>query len=149
MSTTSARRRIIRSLLADHDIESQAGLVGLLAQRGFDVTQATVSRDLSNIGARKAGEYYSLSGSSEHDAAVMALAAIIDAFVSSIEASGNVVVLKTPPGAAQVVAAAFDRADPDGMAGCVAGDDTVMIVVSERASGRGFADRLHDLGASV
>lgn len=149
MSTTSARRRIIRSLLADHAIRSQAEIVDLLADRGFVVTQATVSRDLSSIGAHKDGAEYRLGGGNEGDGAIGALAGVIDAFVLSIEASANIVVCKTPPGAAQVVAAALDRAALDRMAGCVAGDDTVMIVVGERASGRSFADDLQELGASV
>lgn len=113
------------------------------------MTQATVSRDLANIGAIKDEDFYVLNGGDQHDGAELALAGIIDAFVQSIESSGNLVVLKTPPGAAQVVAAALDRVSYDGMAGCVAGDDTVIVVVSERASGRGFADQLQALGASV
>lgn len=149
MSTTSARRRIIRSLLSEHSIQSQSEIVELLSDRGFEVTQATVSRDLSSIGARKDGTEYRLAGDELDTGALGALSGVIDAFVESIEASSNIVVLKTPPGAAQVVAAALDRAALDGMAGCVAGDDTVMIVVGERASGRAFADQLHELGAGV
>ena len=149
MSTTSARRRIIRSLLADHVIRSQAEIVELLSARGFAVTQATVSRDLSSIGAQKEGTEYRLGAGSADDGAIGALAGVIDAFVLSIEPSSNLVVCKTPPGAAQVVAAALDRAALEGMAGCVAGDDTVVVVVSERASGRTFAESLQELGASV
>jgi transcriptional regulator of arginine metabolism len=149
MSTSSARRRLIRSLLTDNQVASQADIVDFLSDRGFRVTQATVSRDLAGIGATKNGDHYVLGGADQHDGAEMALAGIIDAFVDSIEASGNLVVLKTPPGAAQVVAAALDRVAYDVMAGCVAGDDTVIIVVGERGSGRGFAEQLQDLGASV
>ncbi|CAN5836615.1 arginine repressor [soil metagenome] len=147
MSSTAARRRIIRSLLADNAVESQSRLVELLAERGFDVTQATVSRDLTSIGAHKVGAAYAIGPTADMDGAGEALAGIIDAFVVSIESSANIVVLKTPPGAAQVVAAALDRVSPQEMSGCVAGDDTVMVVVSERASGAGFAAMLHDLGA--
>lgn len=149
MSSSSARRRIIRSLLTDHEIGSQNDIVELLADKGFEVTQATVSRDLASIGARKEGEHYVLGGNPEHDGAELALAGIIDAFVTSIEPSGNLVVLKTPPGAAQVVAAALDRVGYPEMAGCVAGDDTVIVVVGERIAGRLFAQNLQDLGASV
>lgn len=149
MSTSSARRRIIRSILTDQKIASQNDIVDLLAERGFDVTQATVSRDLASIGARKDGDRYVLGAGSDHNGAVLALAGIIDAFVTSIEPSGNLVVLKTPPGAAQVVAAALDRASYEEMAGCVAGDDTVIAVVSERGDGRQFARTLQDLGAGL
>ncbi len=149
MSTSSARRRIIRSLLTDQAISSQNDIVDLLAQRGFEVTQATVSRDLASIGAHKDGDQYVLGADPGHNGAILALAGIIDAFVTSIQASGNLVVLKTPPGAAQVVAAALDRVSYAEMAGCVAGDDTVIVVVSERGNGRDFAQTLQDLGADA
>lgn len=149
MTTTSARRRIIRSLLNEKSVASQNDIVDLLAERGFDVTQATVSRDLASIGARKDDDGYVLGGEPLRDGAELALAGTIDAFVTSIEPSRNLVVLKTPPGAAQVVAAALDQASPAAMAGCVAGDDTVIVVVGEKASGRAFANQLQELGAGV
>lgn len=149
MSSSFARRRLIRSLLTDQRIASQGDIVAYLAESGFIVTQATVSRDLASIGARKDGDHYLLGGADDIDGAGDALAGIIDAFVLSIEASGNLVVLKTPPGAAQVVAAALDRVSYDSVAGCVAGDDTVIVVVSERGSGDGFARQLHELGANA
>lgn len=135
--------------MTDHAIASQNDIVERLAQQGFDVTQATVSRDLASIGARKEDDRYVIGGNADHDGAVLALAGIIDAFVTHIEPSGNLVVLKTPPGAAQVVAAALDRAAYEEMAGCVAGDDTVMVVVGERGSGRKFSQTLQDLGAGA
>lgn len=149
MSTSSARRRIIRSLLTDHEVASQNDIVDLLSQQGFEVTQATVSRDLASIGAHKDGNRYVLGAGPNHNGGELALAGIIDAFVTSIEPSGNLVILKTPPAAAQVVAAALDRVSYEEMAGCVAGDDTVLIVVSERARGRDFAQKLQQLGADV
>lgn len=148
MSTSSARRRIIRSLLTDREVTSQNDIVRLLADQGFQVTQATISRDLASIGARKDGDRYVVDGGADHDGAELALAGIIDAFVASIEPSGNLVVLKTPPGAAQMVAAALDRVSYPDVAGCVAGDDTVLVVVSERASGRAVAGHLQQLGAT-
>ena len=113
------------------------------------MTQATISRDLSSLGAHKDGNHYVLGRGPDHKASELALAGTIDAFVVSIESSGNIVVMKTPPGAAQVVAAALDRATFTEVAGCVAGDDTVMVVVSENVTGRQFAEKLQDLGASV
>ena len=136
-------------MLTDHAVASQNDLVDMLAEQGFEVTQATISRDLTAIGARKEGDRYVLGGIPEHDGAEHALAGIIDAFVISIEPSANLVVLRTPPGAAQVVAAAIDRVDYTEVAGCVAGDDTVLVVVSENATGRQLAQTLQVLGASV
>lgn len=149
MPSSSARQRVIRSILADGEIRSQNDIVDRLAEKGFSVTQATVSRDLASIGARKQGNRYRLGSGDDQDGAELALAGVVDAFVTMVEPSGNLVVLKTPPGAAQVVAAALDRVSYADMAGCVAGDDTVLVVVSEQGSGREFADRLQELGARV
>ena len=149
MSTTAARRRIIRSLILEHSIGSQAELVEILGEKGHEVTQATVSRDLHVIGAVKHdGDHYVLGGRSDPDEAIAYLARTVDEFVESIQASGNLVVLRTPPGAAQVVAAAIDGARLPEVVGTVAGDDTILVIASERASGRGLASRLEDTGAN-
>src|SRR5688572_30331735 len=75
MPSSSARQRIIRSILADGEIRSQNDIVDLLAEKGFTVTQATVSRDLASIGARKDGSRYVLhSGDDDQDGAELALA---------------------------------------------------------------------------
>lgn len=148
MSATSARRRLIRSIISERPVSSQAELVGLLAQRGHEVTQATVSRDLSEIGAVKIGpEGYQVGVADEPDEAVLALSRSLDEFVESIASSGKLVVLRTPPGAAQVVAAAIDRAGLDGVIGTVAGDDTILVVASEQSSGRGIQHKLEEIGA--
>lgn len=150
MSTAAARRRLVRSLITSSAIGSQAELVTLLASEGHDVTQATVSRDLQVIGATKAdGERYVLSGEPDPEEAVRHLARSIDEFVESIRSSGSMVVLKTPPGAAQVVAAAIDNAPVDGVLGTVAGDDTIVVVATEAVTGAGVAAILEEIGATA
>ena len=150
MSTSAARRRVIRSLIVDRPVTSQSELVDLLGSRGYVVTQATVSRDLQTIGAVKAdGDRYVLGERMDPDEARAALARIIDEFVESMVPSGNLVVLHTPPGAAQVVAAAIDNAHLDGVLGTVAGDDTILVVAGEQVAGGGVAAELERIGAEA
>jgi transcriptional regulator of arginine metabolism len=145
MSTTAARRRLVRSLLADTRVESQQALVDLLAEHGHAITQATASRDLQAVGAVKNGDGYVISDDRHLHAT--ALAEAIDGFAESIIASGNLVVVQTPPGAAHLLAAAIDASEVDGVIGTVAGDDTVLIVASERVGGARVATELERRGA--
>ncbi|HEY7704633.1 MAG TPA: hypothetical protein VID03_07370 [Acidimicrobiia bacterium] len=140
------RRRAIRSLIQERKVSSQAELVDQLRQQGYVVTQATVSRDLAAIGARKLGSQYRLNGTVAGAAGL--LTQVIGDFVQSIAASGNLVVMKTPPGAAQVVAAAVDAAGLQGVLGTVAGDDTVLVIGSEQTSGRGLKHKLEEIGTA-
>jgi len=145
MSSTAARRRLIRSIINDRSVSSQADLVALLANSGVKVTQATVSRDLAEIGATKRQDgRYQLGEVTEAADAVLIKA--FEEFVESISSSGTLVVIKTPPGAAQVVAAAIDGAGIDGVIGTVAGDDTIIVVASEQATGRGVKHKLEKIG---
>ncbi len=149
---TAARRRTIRNLVERRTITRQSELVDMLAADGYPVTQATVSRDLAAIGAvrERAGDgavRYVIpppgSGSEELDALARALAD----FVEAITPSGNLVVLRTPPGAAQVVAGAIDRAGIDTVLGTVAGDDTVLAVAADQSGGWRLAKELEQMGA--
>lgn len=145
MSTTAARRRLIRTLIREQPVDSQHALVGLLADHGFAVTQATVSRDLQALGAAKDGDGYVIADERHHQAT--ALAHAIDEFAEAIVTSGNVVVVKTPPGAAHLLAASIDAADLDGLIGTVAGDDTILIVASEHIGAPRLAKELERIGA--
>lgn len=150
MSTAAARRRLVRRLVVSQAVESQAEIVDFLATEGHDVTQATVSRDLQVIGASKGdGDQYVLRDGPDPEEALRHLARSIDEFVESITASGAIVVLRTPPGAAQVVAAAIDNAGIDGVLGTVAGDDTIFVAASEDLAGSGIASRLEQIGATA
>jgi transcriptional regulator of arginine metabolism len=125
-----ARREVIRKLLRSHLIGTQEELRGKLKREGFDVTQATLSRDLGRLRARRVqlpegGTAYELD-----EARVVAPADSLRALgpmVSSIEEGDAMVVLRTAPGAASVVAAALDASRPEGALGTLAGDDTVFI----------------------
>jgi transcriptional regulator of arginine metabolism len=153
MPGTAARHRAVRSILVRHVVSSQGDLVAHLAADGFDVTQATVSRDLQTLGAVKARDgdghlrYVLAEGLAPADESQETLGRAISEFVESIVPSGNLVVVKTPPGAAHVVAAAVDGSGLDGVLGTVAGDDTLMIVADETVGGRAVADELERIGA--
>jgi len=129
-------------------MSSQAQLVGVLAQEGFEVTQATVSRDLKALGASKVrgtdGSFsYALGVNQGED---VDLGRTLAEFAGEISWSGNLVVIKTPPGAAQVVAGAIDRSTLDHVLGTVAGDDTVL-VVADGTGGNRLSTVLERIGA--
>lgn len=148
MSTTAARRRAIRNLILDQAVTSQAELVELLEARGMSVTQATVSRDLAVIGATKANDdHYRIGERGDPDEALAYLGRTIDEFVESIQSSGNTVVLKTPPGAAQVVASAIDGAALADVLGSVGGDDTILVISTHADGGTALARRFEQIGA--
>ena len=137
MSKTQRQHRIAK-LLADHAVTSQAQLVELLADAGIAATQATVSRDLEDLGAIKVrvpgGEtVYAIPELSHSQLAPEDhVRRVLSEWVVDVVASGDLVVLRTPPGSAHVVASALDRAGIDGIIGTVAGDDTLLVVAAER-----------------
>lgn len=137
-SEAMARRRVVSRLVATGSIGSQAELQTRLAEVGHPVTQATVSRDLVAIGARKArngrgaGTYR--IAAADRDPARVALAQAVDEFVDLVAVSGTLVVVTVPPGAAHLVAGRIDAADIDGVLGTVAGDDTLLVVTREEAA---------------
>jgi len=139
--SASARRLLLRSLLTARRVASQAELLDLLGGHGYRVTQTTVSRDLTFLGARRLQDEggvirYALpeqqvppgSGRSE-------LTHRLREFVIGLDRTGSLVVLRTPPGAAGPVASALDRAPNDGILGTVAGDDTVLVITRSAQCG--------------
>ncbi len=148
-----SRRLALRNILSRQTISSQARLAELLKTRGFNVTQATVSRDLRAVGAVKTRTAdgtlrYVWEPDSGFDQ-TQALASTLQTYLISIQTSGNLVVAMTPPGAAQVVAAAVDRAELEGILGTVAGDDTVLVVASEETGGSEVEQLLKKIGEGI
>ncbi len=150
MSKTRRQHRVAR-LLESHAVTSQAQLVDLLAVDGIVATQATVSRDLEDLGAVKVrmpgGEtvYAVPQLPKDQPAPEDHLRRVLGDWVGDIAHSANLVVLRTPPGSAHVVGSALDRSGLEGILGTVAGDDTVIVVASERVGGAGVARRLSEL----
>ena len=145
------RQHRIAKLLEEHSVVSQAQLVELLAADGVVATQATVSRDLEDMGAVKVrvpgGEtvYAVPELPKDQVAPEDHLRRVMGEWVVEVSQSANLVVLRTPPGSAHVVASALDRTGVDGVLGTVAGDDTLIVVASERVGGTKVAKRLSAL----
>ena len=150
MSKHQRQHRVAR-LLAGQVVTSQEQLVGLLADEGIESTQATVSRDLDDLGAVKvrvpgAESMYAIP---EHPAdrvvPIDQLRRVMGEWVVDVGYSGNLVVLRTPPGSAHVVASALDRTGIEGSIGTVAGDDTLMVVAAEGTTGEQLATAMRAL----
>jgi transcriptional regulator of arginine metabolism len=152
LGKTQRQYRVAR-LLETHSVTSQGLLVSLLADEGVEATQTTVSRDLEEIGALKVrvpggDTVYALSELPVRQVAPQEhLRRVLGEWVVEIAHSGNLVVLRTPPGSAHVVASALDRSGFEGVVGCVAGDDTVLVVAEEGLGGAELERRIGLFGA--
>ena len=153
--TKNARQQRIIDLVAHHEVRSQGELADLLGEHGLHVTQATLSRDLVELDAVKVrsasgalvyavpseGGDRSPALPGETAAATHRLGKLCAELLVSAEASANLVVLRTPPGAAQFLASAFDRAELPEVLGTIAGDDTVLVIGRDAAGGEALAAR--------
>lgn len=153
--TRAGRQARIVALLSSQPVHSQSELAALLAAEGIDVTQATLSRDLEELGAVKlrgadggVGAYVvpedgspvrGVSGGTER------LVRLLGELLVSTDASGNLAVLRTPPGAAHYLASALDRAALPYIVGTIAGDDTILLVAREPMTGAELADVIENL----
>jgi transcriptional regulator of arginine metabolism len=144
------RQHLIARLLEDEQVTSQPRLVELLDKEGVGVNQATVSRDLEELGAIKVrvpgGEtaYAIPALPKEQLAPPEHLRRVLCDWVVEVDRSGDLVVLRTPPGSAHVVASAIDRSSLDGVIGTVAGDDTLLVIATQR-NGSNIARHLGEL----
>jgi len=124
------RQRAIADLIRSRLLTSQEELAEQLGSLGFAATQATISRDLEQIGAvkvRRDGQLsYALPNNGQPGPGVR-LSAVFRDWVRSVEPAGNLVVIKTPPGSAQLVGFALDQSDLSEIAGTICGDDTIFI----------------------
>jgi transcriptional regulator of arginine metabolism len=153
--TKGARQQRIIDLVSHHEVRSQTELAELLADEGMHVTQATLSRDLVELDAVKVrsasgalvyavpgeGGDRSPAGPVESAAAAARLRRLCGELLVSAEASANLVVLRTPPGAAQFLASAFDKAELQEVLGTIAGDDTVLVISRDARGGVLLAER--------
>jgi transcriptional regulator of arginine metabolism len=163
MTTTKAARHArIVSILGEHRVRSQAELAAALTAAGVEVTQATLSRDLEELGAVKLRtpdgglpsyvipeDGAPLTARGVDDAPPHRLARLLGELLVSAEPSANLVVLRTPPGAAHFLASALDRAGLPEVLGTIAGDDTILVVARDPAGGRALADHLLHLPHTV
>jgi transcriptional regulator of arginine metabolism len=152
-ATKNARQQLIIDLVNHHEVRSQTELADLLAAEGLRVTQATLSRDLVELDAMKVrsagGELvYAVPGEggdrrlaapSGSEASHQRLARLCGELLVSADASANLVVLRTPPGAAQFLGSAFDKAERFDLLGTIAGDDTVLLISRDPDGGEALA----------
>ncbi len=154
--TKSARQQQIIELLATTEVRSQTELADLLAAAGVHVTQATLSRDLVDLDAVKVrapsgalvyavpaegGDRTPVVGR-ESAASEARLARLCAELLVAADASANLVVLRTPPGAANFLASALDKAELGPVLGTIAGDDTVLVISRDPKGGEALAQRL-------
>jgi transcriptional regulator of arginine metabolism len=145
------RQHLVAKLIEARPVANQAQLVELLAAEGVVATQATVSRDLDDLGAIKVrvpgGEsaYAIPALPKEQRAPEDHLRRVFGDWVVEVAHSANLVVIRTPPGSAHVVASALDRAGVPDVVGTVAGDDTILVIVDAEIGGADVADRLSEL----
>lgn len=130
------RQKAIADLIRAEPLGSQEEVTARLGAVGFSVTQATVSRDLDQMGAVKVKRGGALSYAlpdqvGANDWAAARLRRILQEWVLSIEAAGNLLVIKTPPGSAHLVGLALDQARLDEVAGTISGDDTLFVAVKD------------------
>ena len=151
MSAKARRQQAVTRLIEASEVASQSQLVELLSAEGISATQATVSRDLDDIGAIKirssAGQaVYALPVfAPDRIAPLDQLRRVMGEWVADVTHSGSIVVVRTPPGCAHVVASALDRSGVEGLIGTVAGDDTMLCVASEEIGGKRLAGALREL----
>jgi transcriptional regulator of arginine metabolism len=142
--TRAARHARIVELVRDKAVRSQTELADLLAVDGVQVTQATLSRDLEELRAVKVGGVYvipedGLPALRPVEQAPARLIRLLRELLNSVDVSGNLVVLRVPPGAAQFLASALDRSGLPDVVGTIAGDDTILVVARDAGDGPGAA----------
>lgn len=144
-TSVSARRAKAISLIKAGVVHSQSDLVKLLKKAGFAVTQATASRDLEEVGAvrsrNSAGELIYQIGTTS-DGAISKSMPLPSDLILSVEPSGNLAVVRTPPGGAQFLASALDNSGIKSIIGTIAGDDTVLVISKKSNGGADLAKEL-------
>ncbi|MFH5822633.1 arginine repressor [Georgenia sp. AZ-5] len=154
-ATKAGRHAVIAEILARSAVRSQAELRDALAERGVHATQATLSRDLDELRALKVrgpdgDQVYALpreggsaaAQTSEQEQIAARLQRWCAEVLVAADTTLNQVVLRTPPGAAQLLASAIDQSVLPGVLGCIAGDDTVLVVTRDTATAVGLTARL-------
>jgi transcriptional regulator of arginine metabolism len=158
-TTKAARQHKIAELLSRYPVHSQAELADLLSSSGLRVTQGTLSRDLVELDAVRVRDgrgvlVYAVPGEGgdrtprpamDSAAAENRLAKLCNELMVSAEHSANFVVMRTPPGAAQFLASALDKAELTAVLGCIAGDDTVLVISRDPEGGEALAHKFLSL----
>ena len=149
MSSKSDRQKALLDVIAKHAVATQSEIKELLKARGIEADQATLSRDIKELGLVKTSEdgtHYRYSPLEAVSPSVhMKASAILARLVRKVDCSGNLLVVKTDPGEASPVGLALDRMGWPEVVGTVAGDDTLLVVAREGTPARKLAKRIMDL----
>lgn len=144
--TKAARQKAILELLHKGPIESQEELQGFLAKRGFDVGQATLSRDIRELGLVKTYDgYMPPNGVSAPEPMLPSVSRLVREFVTEVRLAQNLLVLKTSVGSAQPVAAAMDAEDWPEVVGTLGGDDTILVISQDNKTAQQLARRIEGM----
>ena len=140
----------ILKLVVEHEVHSQDELRSLLRQHNVRVTQATLSRDVHELGLVKTARgYRPLAAAAQEEPAAAPVPAPLDRavaeFLLEVRSAQNLLVLKTPPGSAAVLASALDAQHWKEIVGTIAGDDTILVITSSRSAAHAVAQRIAEL----
>jgi transcriptional regulator of arginine metabolism len=145
MSKT-ARHKAILGLLEEGPVESQDALQHSLERKGFDVGQATLSRDIHELKLVKGPEGYRRAGENQGAESILpSVMHLVHDFVVEIRQALNLLVVKTSVGSAQPVAAALDASHWPELVGTIAGDDTVLVIAADKKKAHTLARRIREL----
>ena len=149
----ATRQGAILELVAMYDIETQDDLIDKLRKEGYNVTQATVSRDIRELKLTKVptgygGSRYVRHSAMENISAVKFNNALVDSIIKA-DYAGNNIVLRTYPGLAGAVATGIDGIQMAEILGCVAGDDTIIIVARDSESAKEISEKIRSLVKGV
>jgi transcriptional regulator of arginine metabolism len=151
MTSKVQRQQTIARIISENSVTSQPMLLELLEDEGIEATQATVSRDLEDLGAvkvrvRKGETAYAIPEfAPDRIAPQDQLRRVLAEWVAEVECSDPMVVVRTPPGCAHVVASALDRSRLKGVIGTVAGDDTLFCVADPKYGAKRLANQIREL----
>ena len=153
-ATPTRRRKLIAEMIRAEALASQEEVTARLAAHGLQVNQATVSRDLDQLGAVKvkrggAVSYAMPDQLGDNDWAARRLQRILFDWVQSVEAAGNLVVMRTPPGSAHLVGLAIDQAQLPEIAGTICGDDTIFLAIRDPHLAGEIADNFRNLSQEI
>lgn len=139
MKRRNSRQDAIREIVRSKSIRTQRALVDELQDLGFNCTQATISRDIADMGLRKLAEGIYVLAEDMH------LQRMVSEFVMDVDNAGNLVIVKSQPGTAPGVAAAIDAANLPEAKGSVAGNDTVLVVSADEEDACAFVSHIEKL----
>jgi transcriptional regulator of arginine metabolism len=138
------RHHRILELVSSEPMVTQEEMVKRLSQQGLKVTQATLSRDIKELGLVKSADGYAAPGTIAEAASTPSLSHLLREFVVDVREAQNLLVLKTPPGSAQPVARAIDAEKWPELVGTIAGDDTIVVISSDSKSRRQLGKRIRE-----